>query len=147
MAVGVSVVADIAKTMVLGASLDEVRTRFGSFELVDQWLQGVFHHDVVVKVPDGTVFVIATNCNGGVKDVSCFGSVLERKALWAHRCPGNPAFDAEPAIPLARSTTMHWFDPCELLRPDARSELRPEHRVMQDGGGWTERRPPICSKK
>lgn len=142
-----SVVGDIAKTLVLGAALEELRTRFGSFELLEHWQQGEFHHDVVVRVPGGTVFVIATNCNGGVKDVSCFDSVPGRKALWAHRCPGNPAFDAEPAIPMAHSTTVHWFDPCELLRPDARSELRPEHRVMQDGGGWTERRPSICSKE
>ena len=137
----------LADTLVLGVLLDELRAHYGRYELVDHWQQGEFHHDVVVRVPDGTVFVIATNCNGGVKDVSCFASVPERKALWAHRCPGNPAFDAEPVIPVARSTTVHWFDPCELLRPDARSELRPEHRVMQDGGGWTERRPSICSKK
>jgi Ribbon-helix-helix protein, copG family len=32
--------------------------------------------------------------------------------------------------------TEHWFDPCELLAPDARSELRPEYRRRQDGGGW-----------
>jgi hypothetical protein len=136
----------LAGTLVLGAALDALRERFGSFELVEHWKQGEFHHDVVVRIPDGTVFVIATNCNGGVKDVSCFRTVPDRKALWAHRCPENPAFDADPAIPLARSTTVHWFDPCELLRPDARSELRREHRVMQVGGGWTERRPPICSK-
>ena len=31
---------------------------------------------------------------------------------------------------------MHWFDPCELLRDDARSEYRAEFRQRQSGGGW-----------
>ena len=131
-----ALVDDLANTLVLGAALEELRSRFGSFELLDHWKQGEFHHDVVVRVPDGSVFIIATNCNGGVKEVSCFASVPDRKALWALRCPKNPEFDAEPATPLARSTTIHWFDPCELLRADARSELRAEHRVRQEGGGW-----------
>jgi hypothetical protein len=37
---------------------------------------------------------------------------------------------------LARATTHHWFDPCELLGWDARSELKAEHRRRQPGGGW-----------
>jgi hypothetical protein len=37
---------------------------------------------------------------------------------------------------LAAATTEHWFDPCELLAPDARSELREEFRERQCGGGW-----------
>jgi hypothetical protein len=32
--------------------------------------------------------------------------------------------------------TIHWFDPCELLGPDARSEFREEARERQTGGGW-----------
>jgi len=32
--------------------------------------------------------------------------------------------------------TPHWFNPCELLLPTARSELRPEFREREVGGGW-----------
>ncbi len=132
----------LAATLVLGALLDEVRKCLGSFELEDHWTQGEFHHDVVVRVPvtsllPGQVLIVATNCNGGVKEVLVFGEVPDRASLWAMRCPDNAEFAREPARPLARSTTMHWFDPCELLKPDARSELRPEYRVRQHGGGWT----------
>ena len=45
-------------------------------------------------------------------------------------------FSGELPPVLARAITEHWFDPCELLRSDARSELRPEHRRRQHGGGW-----------
>ncbi len=135
----------LARTLVLGALLEEVRRAYGSFELLDHWTQGEFHHDLVVQLPEvpsdlpGRVLVVATNCNGGVKEVLCFGERPERASLWAMRCPANADFPAAPAVPLARSTTMHWFDPCELLLPDARSELLPEHRVRQPGGGWTSR--------
>ena len=37
---------------------------------------------------------------------------------------------------LARATTVHYFDPCELLEPDARSEIKKEHRRRARGGGW-----------
>jgi hypothetical protein len=37
--------------------------------------------------------------------------------------------------------TEHWFDPCALLGPDARSEYREEFRERQCGGGWTPRKP------
>lgn len=138
----------LAATLVLGALLDELRRSYGSFELLDHWTQGEFHHDLVVRVPaapgafatrdlPGRVIVVATNCNGGVKEVLCFAEPPARASLWSMRCPGNPDFPAPPAVPLARSATLHWFDPCELLVPDARSELLPEHRVRQDGGGWT----------
>ncbi len=142
-------VEELAQTLVLGSLLDRVREIFGSFEIVDHWTQGEFHHDLVLRVPhakaearlDGDVLVVATNCNGGVKEVLSFTDVPERQALWAMRCPDNDDFAHEPAMPLERSRTVHWFDPCELLTPDARSELRPEHRVRQPGGGWT------CSRK
>jgi hypothetical protein len=81
--------------------------------------------------------VVATNCNGGVKEVLCFGEAPDRSALWHHRCPDNPEFAGELAPILERSTTHHWFDPCELLKPDARSEYRSEFRERQAGGGWT----------
>ena len=138
-----AVVADLAATLVLGSALEAVRARWGAFELVDHWTQGEFHHDVVLRVSaagsdlPGPILVVATNCNGGVKEVLCFKDVPERTSLWAMRCPNNSDFPAEPAVPLARSSTVHWFDPCELLTPHAHSELRPEHRERQPGGGWT----------
>ncbi len=133
----------LAQTLDLGSLLAEVQRRYGAYDLLDHWTQGEFHHDVVLRVPDaalrdlpGNVLVVATNCNGGVKEVLSFGTVPDRWALWHHRCP-NVADFAEELVPiLARSVTEHWFDPCELLRPDARSELRPEYRRQQRGGGW-----------
>ena len=64
-------------------------------------------------------------------------AVPDRMALWHSRCPENPEFGG--AIPpiLAAARTLHWFDPCNLLTSDARSELRPEFRERQTGGGWT----------
>ena len=47
----------------------------------------------------------------------------------------NPEFQpgALPIVSAAR--TEHWFDPCALLLPDARSEYREEYRERQCGGG------------
>ena len=137
----------LAATLVLGALLDDVRRAYGSFELLEHWTQGEFHHDLVVRLPacasvsdlPGRILVVATNCNGGVKEVLCFDDVPARGSLWSLRCPQNRDFAEPPAVPLLRSATLHWFDPCELLLPDARSELLPEHRRRQDGGGWTAR--------
>jgi hypothetical protein len=154
----------LARCLVLGALLDALTADFGGYELVAHWTQGEFHHDVVLRVPDlpsppplapiatpagavpalhdsipalpGRILVVATNCNGGIKEVLCFRDVPDRRALWHHRCPAIEGFDGELAPILARATTEHWFDPCELLAPDARSELRPEHRRRQEGGGW-----------
>jgi hypothetical protein len=134
----------LAATLVLGALLDEVRLRWGTFELIEHWKQGEFHHDLILRVAGaaelpGPILVVATNCNGGVKEVLCFEDVPTRASLWAMRCPDIDELKGVPAVPLARTKTIHWFDPCELLGPDARSELRPEHRVRQPGGGWTTR--------
>jgi hypothetical protein len=140
------IISELAASLVLGSLLDEIRTRWGNFELVDHWSQGEFHHDVVVRVTGaekdlpGPILIIATNCNGGVKEVLSFSSIPDRTSLWALRCPDNKDFPAEPATPLARSFTLHWFDPCELLTDTARSELRPEYRSRQAGGGW------VCRK-
>jgi hypothetical protein len=139
----------LANTLVLGSLLDELRSGWGTFEVIDHWTQGEFHHDLVVRVPEakalpGPVLVIATNCNGGVKELLCFAEVPSRASLWSMRCPGNPDFREPPAVPLARSATLHWFDPCELLSEDARSELRPEYRVRQKGGGWQAAAGPAC---
>ncbi|SRR5690606_9721815 len=131
----------LAGCLNLGELLDVLKNAYGGYELVAHWLQGEFHHDVVLRVNDprrlpGPVLVVATNCNGGVKEISCFAAIPERDALWHERCPSGE-FDPVP-LPalLARERTVHWFDPCELLGPDARSELRPEYRRRQRGGGW-----------
>ena len=90
---------ELAGTMVLGALLERLRERCGEVTLVDHWKQGEFHHDVVIRVHEprdlpGPVLVVATNCNGGVKEVLCFSEVPERWALWKHRCPDNPEFES-----------------------------------------------------
>jgi hypothetical protein len=133
----------LARTLVLGVLLDELTRAFGGYELVAHWTQGEFHHDVVLKLPEaaaghlpGHVLVVATNCNGGIKEVLCFADLPDRGALWHHRCPSVREFDGELRPILERATTEHWFDPCELLAADARSELRPEYRRRQEGGGW-----------
>ncbi len=91
--------------------------------------------------PWRAALVVATNCNGGVKEVLAFSEVPDRQALWHHRRPDLPDFDGELGPILARAVTEHWFDPCELLGADARSEIRPEHRQRQEGGGWVQSAP------
>ena len=140
-----TVVQELADTLVLGALLDEIRTRYTRYELLDHWKQGEFHHDVVVRVPDG-VFVVATNCNGGVKEVLAFATVPDRWALWHWRCPQVNDFAGELPPLVARAVTAHWFDPCALLVPDARSELREELRERQRGGGW-QLAPSACGPR
>jgi hypothetical protein len=139
---GDDAVQELADTLVLGSLLEEVRRRFGRYELIAHWTQGEFHHDLVVRVTDpgaalpGHVLVIATNCNGGVKEVLSFDEVPDRWALWHWRCPHVSDFAGILTPLLARAVTSHWFDPCDLLAPDARSELKADHRQRQRGGGW-----------
>ncbi len=138
-------VDDLAASLVLGVLLEKLGRRLGGYELVAHWTQGEFHHDLVLRVPEspaggsalpGRVLVVGTNCNGGIKEVLCFATVPDRAALWHHRCPMIPEFSGDLAPVLARAVTDHWFDPCELLAADAQSELLPEHRQRQPGGGW-----------
>jgi hypothetical protein len=134
-------VKSLADTLVLGSLLAELDARHGGYDLVAHWKQGEFHHDLVLRVREerdlpGAVLVVATNCNGGIKEVLAFARVPERFALWHARCPHNPEFAGELPALLAAVRTVHWFDPCELLVEDARSELKPEHRRRQRGGGW-----------
>jgi hypothetical protein len=136
-----STIQALARTMVLGNLLESLRTQFGAYELVDHWRQGEFHHDMIVRVQSpkglpGKILAIATNCNGGVKEVICFDEVPTRSALWHWRCPRESEFSGTLPPILERATTHHWFDPCELLGSDARSELKAEHRRRQAGGGW-----------
>ncbi len=131
----------IANTLSLGAALDAVRDASSNdrYELLAHWKQGEFHHDVVVQIAienAALTLVIATNCNGGVKEVLLFDALPERYALWHWRCPTNPEFSGVLPTMLARVTTIHDFDPCTLLLDSARSELLPEHRQRDHGGGW-----------
>src|SRR5688572_8215424 len=117
MASSISAARDLSRFLVLGALLDEVRRRWGTYELVDHWQQGEFHHDVVLRVPaamtdtGAEIIVVATNCNGGVKEVLCFATVPDRQALWHSRCPDNPEFRGEIPPVVAASRTEHWFEP------------------------------------
>jgi hypothetical protein len=133
-------VETLAQTMVLGLLLDALSRDHGGYELVDHWPQGEFHHDVVLRLRDGDVLVVATNCNGGIKEVLRFDEVPDRWALWHHRCPLTSEFSGVLAPIRERAVTDHWFDPCALLTEDARSELLPEHRQRMRGGGWCARR-------
>lgn len=127
---------DLADQLMLGALLADLRARYGHYELVAHWKQGEFHHDVVVRVAEEVILVVATNCNGGVKEVLAFDTVPDRWALWHWRCPHIADFAGELAPIRGRAVTHHWFDPCDLLSTDARSELREEFRERQHGGGW-----------
>ncbi len=131
----------LARFLVLGALLEELKRRFGGYDLVAHWTQGEFHHDLVLELPEaaasvlpGRILVVATNCNGGVQEVLSFTEVPDRHALWHHRCPDLPEFGGELGPILGRAVTEHWFDPCELLATSTRSELRAEYRRRQEGG-------------
>lgn len=138
---GMDALTHLAERMSLGELLEALRALCRSYELVAHHTQGEFHHDVVLRLTEprglpGPVLVVSTNCNGGVKEVLCLEDVPEPDALWHARCPdGEFAPVPLPAV-RGRARTHHWFDPCELLAADARSELRPEHRRRQRGGGW-----------
>lgn len=136
-------VEDLARHLMLGSLLEDLAQRCGGYEVVAHWTQGEFHHDLVLRLPEGAsddlsgrVLVVATNCNGGVKELLSFPEVPDRSALWHQRCPSVTEFTGKLPSLLARAVTEHWFDPCELLSSDARSELRPEFRKRQLGGGW-----------
>lgn len=126
--------------MVLSSLLDVLKAELGSYELLDHWQQGEFHHDIVLRVPQvdlpGPILVVATNCNGGVKEVICLKEPPERYGLWRLRCPDNAEFVGKIPTFLDRKVTEHWFEPCELLVANARSELREQFRERQLGGGW-----------
>lgn len=133
----------LGRHLTLGALLDDLRRQAGGYTLLDHWQQGEFHHDTLLRVDavraglPGSILVVATNCNGGVKEVLCFAERPDRYALWHQRCPSNPEFSGELPPILASTRTLHWFDPCGLLQADARSEYRAEFRERQLGGGWT----------
>ncbi len=122
----------------LGPLLEALREGPG-YQLVAEWPQGEFHHDVVVRT-GRDVLIVSTNCNGGIKELTLFDALPERWSLWSERCPENEEFRAQVTQPLppvkARHRTVHWFNPCELLVQNARSELLPSCRKRAFGGGW-----------
>jgi hypothetical protein len=131
----------LSQHLALGALLEALVRDHGGYDLIAHWKQGEFHHDVVLRVHTpgalpGAVLVVATNCNGGLKELLCFADVPDRYALWHARCPENPEFAGELAPLLGEVRTLHWFDPCDLLVPEARSELKPSCRKRQRGGGY-----------
>lgn len=137
----VDALGSLASRLTLGDLLEQARRLYGGYELLAHHTQGEFHHDVVIRVArpgalPGPILVVATNCNGGVKEVLCLAEPPDLDGLWRWRCPNADDFRGAPPEILALARTVHWFDPCELLAPDARSELRAEHRERQRGGGW-----------
>ncbi|MFN7698296.1 MAG: hypothetical protein ACK6CU_24615 [Deltaproteobacteria bacterium] len=135
----------LANLLSLGDLLGALREDFGGYELVAHHAQGEFHHDVIVRVnePRGLPspwLVVSTNCNGGVKEVVATRAAPEPLGLWRWRCPDVSEFEGEAPEVLGSARTHHYFDPCELLTDDARSELREEFRERQPGGGWRMKR-------
>jgi hypothetical protein len=131
----------LARNLALGSLLSELKDRFGGYEILDHWQRGEFHHDLLLRVDangklPGAVLVVATNCNGGVKEILSFDTPPLEGALWHHRCPTSAEFSGELPPLLGQARTVHWFEPCALLTDDARSEYRPEFRERQEGGGW-----------
>lgn len=134
-------IEELAAELSSGAVLERLQQQHGGFDLLHHWQQGEFHHDFVlaVKEPRGLpsqILVMATNCNAGVKELLCFADVPSRGALWHSRCPENVEFVGVLPALLGSARTPHWFDPCELLKPDARSEYADEFKERQPGGGW-----------
>jgi hypothetical protein len=139
----VALVERLGACLALGSLLDELRRACGGYEIIGHWQQGEFHHDVLLRllgpregVPVSLILVVATSCNGGVKEVLCFSELPARGALWHHRCPESPEFSGTLPPLLGSARTVHWVEPTTLLGPDARSEFRPEFRERQPGGGW-----------
>jgi hypothetical protein len=136
----------LGESLVLGDLLGKLVKRFGAFELVTHWTQGEFHHDVVLRLSGERgdappILVVSTNCNGGVKELLAFDVLPSRAALWNYRLGDASA----ASIGLRESVrTLHWFDPRELLGENARSELKPEYRARQSGGGWKLRDDRVC---
>ncbi len=135
----------LAAHLGLGALLKAIADSLGRYEVLEHWTQGEFHHDLVLRVQcnhpklPGSVLVIATDCNGGVKELLCFDEVPQQSALWHQRCPENPEFAGQLPPLLDCRRTIHWFNPCVLLEPEAFSEYKPEFRERQQGGGWQPR--------
>ena len=119
----------------LSGAMTIVEGQWANYKVCGHWTQGEFHHDVVIDI-DSHCLIISTNCNGGVKEVLLLEEMPSQEQLWHWRCPENPDFSGKPLKLVAQVKTEAWHDPCEVLVPDARSELKPEFRRRQKGGGW-----------
>ncbi len=138
----------LARCLTIGALLSVMTRRFGGYEIVAHWTHGDLHHDIVVMLPapatadlPGRVLLVATNAEGGIKEVLCFSDVPDRSALWHHRCPDALEFSGELLPILGRATTQHWFDPSELLK-SARIAAKGEHSEPRRPAGTFDRDEP-----
>jgi hypothetical protein len=142
----------LASHSLLGSLLDELNRAHGGYQLLEHWQQGEFHHDVALRLRPssplpGPILIVATNCNSGIKELLSFRELPQKLALWHSRCPENPEFAGELPELVAQARTAHWFNPCELLLPTSRSELREEFREREVGGGWKMKSCGVPSRK
>jgi len=133
--------SNLGASATLDSALHLLRSLCGGYSLLEHYQQGEFHHDLVFRLAESgpfpaPVLVISTNCNGGVKEWVAVSDVPSLDDLWHWRCPDNAEFAGTGLDVRAHVRTPLWFEPCELLADDARSELRPEHRERERGGGW-----------
>lgn len=140
----------LAQHLSLGALLDTL-SALTEYQIKHHWPQGEFHHDLVIEILNpgvdwpGSVWVVSSDCNGGLKEVICLAEVPSRWGLWHHRCPDHPDFSGALPWVYAWIKTSLWFDPCSLLGPDAPSEIKPAFRQRQWGGGWELKEPDASS--
>jgi len=86
--------ADLAQSLLLGPLLGQL-AESGGYELLEHWLQGEFHHDLLLRLPEPEGYlVVATNCNGGLKELLRFDREVERWALWHWRARTTPSSKA-----------------------------------------------------
>ncbi|MCP4498745.1 MAG: hypothetical protein GY822_02115 [Deltaproteobacteria bacterium] len=133
--------AEVAAGGLPGLALDQLLKTCGTYELLEQWKQGGFYHDVVIRAyfPIGqlalsSLVIISTNCNGGVKEVLAFADLPDRYALWNARCPENDDFEGD--LPHLENPDLALFRPMPTITADTRSEIKLEFRVRMRGGGW-----------
>ena len=125
--------AAYAHHLTLGSLLESLRLQAGGYGLLAHHPQGEYHHDLVLEVDaaraglPGAILVVATNCNGGIKELLCFDAVPTKSALWLRRCPDVAAFSGELPALLASHRTLHWCDPHELLALPSAQRLATGH--------------------
>ena len=91
---------------------------------------------------DAQPFALALADAGLEPEAACYRA-------WSAHDTAHDGITISATPPANPATGDRWFDPCELLRPDARSELRPEYRTRQQGGGWEQARGdgPACGRR
>ena len=103
------------------ALLEALQREHGGFDLLHHWQQGEFHHDIVVAVKEpralpGTILVVATNCNAGVKEVLCFDRVPDPARCGTGACPDNPEFHGDAAAGAGRGADAALVRPLQIAR-------------------------------